>query len=54
MTIELTEDMVFAISVAFDELSNCSDWEDYLEDDQIDTVYEGRDRFTEAIENNKS
>lgn len=45
MKIELTEKMIFAISVAFDELSNCSDWEDYLEDDQIDKVYEGRDQF---------
>ena len=49
MKVELTEDMVFAISVAFDELSNCSDWEDYLEDDQIDKVYEGRDQLVNII-----
>jgi len=49
MKIELTEDMIFAIGVAFDELSNCSDWEEYLGDDQIDKVYEGRDQLVNII-----
>ena len=49
MKIKLTEDMIFAIGVSFDELSNCYDWQDYLEDDQIDKVFKGRDQILNII-----
>ena len=49
MKIELTDDMIFAIGVAFDELMNCGDWEHHLDDDQIDKVFEGRDQLLNMI-----
>ena len=45
MKVELTEEMILAISVAFDEVSNSGEWCEYLEEDKIDDVYEGIDKF---------
>lgn len=50
MKIELTEKMIFAISVAFDELSNSGDWCDYLEEKELDDVYEGIEQIKKLVD----
>ena len=50
MKIELTEDLKFAISIAFDELSNCSDWQDYLDEGEYERVSNGRDYWEQLNE----
>ena len=41
--------MLFAISVAFDELSNSGDWTNYLTPKELEQFYKGRDKYKNLI-----
>ena len=49
MTVELTEKMITAIRVSFDELSNSGSWTDYLDEEVTETVYEGMTDLEELL-----
>lgn len=49
MKVELTEDMIYAINIAFDELSNCSDWCDYLGEDEVNIVLNGISQLKDIL-----
>ena len=48
-TVQLTEEMIFAISVALDELSNSADWCDYLTKKELERVFKGIDELRKII-----
>lgn len=48
-TVQLTEEMIFAISVALDELSNSGDWADYLSKSELEKVFKGIDELKKII-----
>ena len=39
--LNLTPEMIFALQVALDELSNSGVWTEYLTEDEVETTYEG-------------
>jgi len=47
--IKLTKKALFAIEIAFAELENSGDWENYLSDEDIEKVYEGWNDVMEEI-----
>jgi|DEB0MinimDraft_10_1074344.scaffolds.fasta_scaffold338151_2 hypothetical protein len=49
-TIEVTEEMWYAISIAFSELDNSDDWMEYYTNEQIEKIYDGRIEFVEQTE----
>ena len=50
MKIELTDEMVFAIGIAFDELSNSGQWAEYINEKQYDIVDTGRSQLKSYIQ----
>jgi len=49
MKIELNDDMILAIQVALDELTNSGDWCEYLDEEEIDRVMDGIQQIKEQI-----
>jgi len=49
MDITLTPDMITAIRVAFDELSNSGSWIDYLDEEVTEAVYDGMSELKELL-----
>jgi hypothetical protein len=41
VTLNLTPEMIFALQVALDELSNSGEWANHLTEDEVETTYEG-------------
>ncbi len=47
MNIDLTDEMILAIGVAFDELGNSSVWTEFISEKQSDMIEVGRNELNE-------
>ena len=50
MTIEVTEEMMTAVSVAIAEIGNSDIWADHVTDEEFEQTLKGRDEWDELLE----
>lgn len=49
VTLNLTPEMIFALQVALDELSNSGVWTEYITEGEVENVYEGIEQLRTNI-----
>jgi hypothetical protein len=53
MKIELNDKIVTALEVAFAELNNCDEWQQYVSEEEYDDVMEGKSEVESVMEKYK-